>query len=68
MRPGAKDLVERTEALAVALDIDLSKPVSNVDTGLLRRSQGQRPVSGGSPHVPPPRPPPPRSSVVSEVS
>ncbi|EPB77359.1 hypothetical protein ANCCEY_03512 [Ancylostoma ceylanicum] len=39
MRPGAKDLVERTEALAVALDIDLSKPVSNVDTGLLRRSQ-----------------------------
>ncbi|RCN43925.1 kinase domain protein [Ancylostoma caninum] len=66
MRPGAKDLVERTEALAVALDIDLSKPVSNVDTGLLRRSQGQRPVAGGSSHVPPPRPPPPRSSVVSE--
>ncbi|RCN25402.1 hypothetical protein ANCCAN_28886 [Ancylostoma caninum] len=66
MRPGAKDLVERTEALAVALDIDLSKPVSNVDTGLLRRSQGQRPVAGGSSHAPPPRPPPPRSSVVSE--
>ncbi|KHJ99626.1 hypothetical protein OESDEN_00397 [Oesophagostomum dentatum] len=68
MRPRARELVERTEALAIALDIDLSKPISNVDTGLLRRSPGHRPVAGGSSnaHAPPPRPPPPRSSIMAE--
>lgn len=38
-RPVAKDLVEHSEALAIAFDIDLKKPVPNVDTTLLRRAQ-----------------------------
>ncbi|KAK6759577.1 hypothetical protein RB195_021262 [Necator americanus] len=66
MRPVARDLVERTEALAVALDIDTSKPVSGVDTGFLRKSQVQKLAASGPSNAPPPRPPPPRSSAVAE--
>ncbi|VDN22880.1 unnamed protein product, partial [Cylicostephanus goldi] len=65
-RPGAKDLVERTEALSVALNIDLSKPVINVDTPLLKRIPGRS--SSAAPNAAPPRPPPPRSAVAEEVT
>ncbi|CAJ0610271.1 unnamed protein product [Cylicocyclus nassatus] len=65
-RPGAKDLVERTEALSVALNIDLSKPVINVDTPLLKRVPGRS--SGAASNAAPPRPPPPRSAVAEEVT
>ncbi|WKY14692.1 hypothetical protein Q1695_000318 [Nippostrongylus brasiliensis] len=65
-RPIAGDLVERTEALAAVFEVDLKQPVSNVDTGMLRRSQPQRPAGSAQSAAAPPRPPPPRSTVVSE--
>ncbi|VDO90682.1 unnamed protein product [Heligmosomoides polygyrus] len=61
-RPVAKDLVEHSEALAIAFDIDLKKPVPNVDTTLLRRAQVQRSVGAASSAVL--SRPPPRSSVM----
>ncbi|KAJ1357311.1 hypothetical protein KIN20_015437 [Parelaphostrongylus tenuis] len=63
-RPVARDLVERTEALAIALNVDLKEPFS-VDGGLGRPS-GQKQAAGSSSNGPPPRPPPPRTSVITE--
>ncbi|XGW34794.1 hypothetical protein V3C99_018649, partial [Haemonchus contortus] len=55
-RPTAKDLLEQIEALAVTVEVDLRKPVSGINTGLLKKLQTQRFIGGSSSNASMPHP------------